>query len=113
MLTTPLKSRTEAMFVLIREYLDGPQTTQREFCSAHHIAYSTFQLYLSKYRRQLSPKPEPVGRFIPIALADQTSTAKGLSECEIAWPDGVVIRFAAKPSPEYLLALVRAGTSQP
>jgi hypothetical protein len=100
------------MFALIREYLNQTNITQREFCSNHHIAYSTFQLYLSNFRRQQpARKAEPTGQFIPLAFPEQAITTSGHSACEITWPDGMIIRFGTKPSPEYLLALIKAEQS--
>lgn len=62
--------RYEAMYALIREYLDKPDITQREFCLNHQIAYSTFQLNLRKVRQSLtfSKSIEPARRFVPLAL---------------------------------------------
>jgi hypothetical protein len=109
---TPSSSRAEAMFAFIREYLDGPATTQREFCSAHNIAYSTFQLYLSKYRRNnANEASDASGRFLPITISGRTIDHDH-PECEIQWPDGVVVRFATRPDPAYLATLLQAGAAR-
>ena len=103
--------RSEARYALIREYLDKPDITQREFCLNHPIAYSTFQLYLRKFRQsQIFPKAtEATGRFLPIALPELAIAPSSHSTCEVVWPHGMVIRFRENPSPEYLLALIQAG----
>jgi len=104
--------RAGAMFALIEEYLSKPGITQRAFCARHQIAYSTFHYYLAKRRRQQTPAQEkPAGRFIPLTLPGLTITPGGPSACEIAWPGGVVIRFGTNPSPEYLVALIKAGSA--
>jgi hypothetical protein len=106
------RERAGAMFALIEEYLREPGITQRAFCARYQIAYSTFHYYLAKRRRQQTPAREkPVGRFIPLTLPDLAITPGGPSACEIAWPGGVVIRFETNPSPEYLVALIKAGSA--
>jgi len=106
------RERAEAMIALIEEYLSKPGNTQRAFCARHQIAYSTFHYYLAKHRRQETPAQEkPAGRFIPLRLPDLAITSGGQSACEIAWPGGVVIRFETNPSPEYLVALIKAGSN--
>ena len=104
-------SRSEARYALIREYLDKPSITQREFCLNHQIAYSTFQLYLRRVRQsQTIPKStEATGRFVPLALPGLAITPGSHSTCEMVWPNGMVIRFRENPGPEYLLALIKAG----
>ncbi len=104
--------RAEAMIALIKEYLSEPGITQRAFCARHQIACSTFHYYLAKHRRQQTPAQEKqAGRFIPLTLPDLAIPSGGQSACEIAWPGGVVIRFETNPSPEYLVALIKAGSS--
>lgn len=104
--------RAEAMIALIEKYLREPGITQRAFCARHQVPYSTFHYYLAKRRRQQTPAREkPVGRFIPLTLPDLAITPGGPSACEIAWPGGVVIRFETNPSPEYLVALIKAGSA--
>lgn len=106
-------SRSETMFALIEEYLNGAKTTQREFCSNHQLAYSTFQLYLSRYRR-LHPVPNAASadQFIPLVLSQQAIATNSHPACEIAWPDGTVIRFGVQPNPEYLLALIKGENTR-
>lgn len=108
------KSRTEARYALVREYLNQPGITQREFCLKHKIAYSTFQLYLSKFRRQQSDQPKPAessGHFVHLDLPGLALATNNPSACELIWPDGLVVRFGEKPNPEYLVALIKAGRS--
>ena len=111
--TRSSSSRSEAMYALIREYLDQPDMTQREFCINHQIAYSTFQRYLSKYRQQVeqAKSDESTGRFVPIALPGLAIAASSQFPCELVWPDGMIARFGESPSPEYLMALIKAGRS--
>jgi hypothetical protein len=105
-------SRSAAKFALVQEYLTLSNVTQRQFCAEHQIAYSTFQLYLSKYRRQQVEKSEPVkpsGHFVAVTLPGLGATVANLSPCELIWPDGMIIRFGERPSSEYLMALIQAG----
>ena len=112
--TTPSSSRhqrAEAMIALIEEYLRGPGITLRAFCARHQISRSTFHYHLAKHRRQLTPaQPKPTGQFIRLTLPDRMMPSGGPSACEIIWPGGVVIRFETSPSPEYLAALLQAGS---
>jgi hypothetical protein len=104
-------SRSEAKFALVQEYLTLSNVTQRQFCIDHQIAYSTFQLYLSKYRRQQVEQPKPVkstGHFLPLTLPILGATVVNLTPCELVWPDGMIIRFGERPSLEYLIALIQA-----
>jgi hypothetical protein len=108
------RSRSEAMFALAKEYLTQSNVTQRQFCSEHQVAYSTFQLYLGKYRRSQGAQAKTVklpGQFVPLAFSGLGATAGNYSPCELVWPDGMVIRFGENPSPEYLVALVKAARS--
>jgi hypothetical protein len=111
--TRSTRSRSEARYALIHEYLDQPDITQREFCLSHRIAYSTFQLYLRKVRQsQVVPKStEATGRFVPLALPGFAIASSSQSTCELVWPNGILLRFRENPSPEYLMALIKAGQS--
>lgn len=111
-ITRSTRPRSEAKHALIRKYLNQPGITQRDFCRKHGIAYSTFQLYLSKYRRQQIDHPKPAtspGRFVPLTLPGITISAGNQFPCELIWPNGMTIRFREIPSPEYLMALIKAG----
>lgn len=112
--TKSIAPRSEARYALIREYLDKPGITQREFCLNHQIAYSTFQLYLRKVRQsQIIPKStEATGRFVPLALPGLAIAPGSHSTCELVWPNGMLLRFRENPNPEYLLALIKAGQSE-
>jgi len=104
--------RGEAMRALIEAYLSEPGITLRAFCARHQITCSTFHYHLAKHRRQQTPAQEKAaGRFIPLTLPDPAIPSGIPSVCEIAWPGGVVIRFKTNPSPEYLAALIQAGSS--
>ena len=104
--------RAKLMIELIEEYLSEPGITLRAFCARHQISLSTFHYHLAKYRRQQTAAQEkPAGRFIPLSLPDLAIASSGPSACEIAWPGGVVIRFETNPSPEYLVVLIKAGSS--
>ncbi|HOH09104.1 MAG TPA: hypothetical protein PLF89_16395 [bacterium] len=110
--STSRRQRAESMNALIEAYLCEPGITRQAFCARHQIAYSTFHYHLAKRRRQQAPDSEKsAGRFIPLTLSDSTMLPAGPSACEIVWPGGVVIRFESNPSPEYLAALLQAGSS--
>lgn len=111
--TRSSSSRSETMFAMVQEYSNGPKTTQREFCANHHLAYSTFQLYLSRYRR-LHPASTAASadQFIPLVLSQQAIATQSHPACEVAWQDGTVIRFGVQPSPEYLRALIKGENTR-
>jgi hypothetical protein len=95
-----------ARFALIEKYLAAHCGTQRAFCSENKIAYSTFQLWLSKYRRQQQKTVAKPAQFIPLILSENNQHSN--SACEIAYPNGLVLRFESIPTPEYLLTLINA-----
>jgi hypothetical protein len=104
--------RQDNMKALIETYLKGAGLTQRQFCQNNNIALSTFQFHLRKYRQQSIADSEPIAHFIPLTLSDQASPSGRYSECEIAWPNGLVIRFSTTPAPDYLLALIKANSQR-
>ena len=107
------QQRRSNMKELIQKYLDAPNIPQRTFCELHQIPLSTFQYNLHKHRKQQSGNPEKnTVHFVPITLAEKDSTVIPRSACEIAWPNGLVIRFDSTPGLDYLLSLIAAGASQ-
>jgi hypothetical protein len=98
------RPRSAAKFALVQEYLTLSNVTQRQFCADRQIAYSTFQLYLSKYRRQQVEQSNPAqsaGHFVPLTLPGLSATGGNPSPCELIWPNGMIIRFGERPSPEW------------
>ena len=107
------QQRRSNMNELIQEYLDAPNIPQRKFCERHQIPLSTFQYNLHKHRKQQYKSPEKnPAHFVPITLADNDSRVKHRIACEIAWPNGLVVRFESAPGVDYLLSLIEAGASQ-
>ena len=106
------RARRDNMKALIETYLKGTGLTQRQFCLNSNIALSTFQFHLRKYRQQAITYSEPSAHFIPLTLSDQLSPFNKPSACEMAWPNGVVVRFSTTPAPDYLLALIKANSQR-
>ena len=107
------QQRRSNMNELIQEYLDAPNIPQRTFCELHQIPLSTFQYNLHKHRKQQSGNQEKnSAHFVPITLAEKDPAAKTRSACEIAWPNGLVVRFESAPGVDCLLSLIAAGASQ-
>ena len=104
------QQRRSNMNELIQKYLDAPNIPQRKFCEQHQVPLSTFQYNLHKHRKQQSGSPEKnPAHFVPITLTEKDPAAKPRSACEIAWPNGLVIRFDSTPGIDYLLSLISAG----
>jgi len=98
---------------LIQEYFDAPNIPQRQFCGLYDIFYSTFQYNLRKRREQQSIKAEKQQpHFVPVTPAENEQAMKTRSACEIAWPNGLVIRFDSTPGLDYLLSLIAAAASR-
>lgn len=109
--TTHLSARARAMFPLIEAYLVSG-LSQKHFCEAEGIAYSTFQWWLRQYRQrqvELEAVPEKRNGFIPLGTYDpprESSEEEGLY-CEIEYPGGVVVRLSGRVEREVLLALIQ------
>lgn len=106
----PLQPRRRAgeMFPVIARYLES-DLTQEAFCRQENLAIHVFHYWLKKYRQQQKPaKPDAPGSpaFLPIQLAGVS--AHGPSACEIALPNGIVVRFGHPLKPGHLGQIISA-----
>jgi transposase len=109
-----LTPRAREMYSLIEQYRTS-DLKQRAFCEETGIAYSTFQYWLKRYRTDKGTKTAPAqspGRQQDfeaqtgsnfIALHPRSDiTAPAAYNCEIRFPNGIIIRLTSIPDVEYL-----------
>jgi hypothetical protein len=92
----------------IEKYL-ASDLTQKQFCQQEQLAYSTFQVWLKKYRQaQVEPglKQNSDNSFVPLTF---TSTTAKLDSAHyiIEYPNGVVLRVSGLIEPQTLLQLIQ------
>jgi len=110
MQSNKLAERRQMRFATIEKYLSSG-LTQKQFCQQEHLTYSTFQLWLKKYRQENSDaalKQKRNKGFIPLTF---TSSATKFDEPYyiIEYPNGVVLRVSRTIEPQTLIQLIRAS----
>ncbi len=108
---THLSARARSMFPLIEAYL-ASGLSQKHFCEAEGIAYSTFHWWLRQYRQRQAEAEagsEKRNGFIPLKISNSPQEAAGDESlyCEIEYPGGVVLRLSGRVEREVLLALIQ------
>jgi hypothetical protein len=125
--STRLTARERLWFARIEKYL-ASTLTQRAFCERESLAYSTFQLWLGKYRRQAHSLESNAGsptsssrsagaareRFLPITIAKRPGAALALAgpshepatSCIIEFPHGVVLHLLGPLDAQLLTQLI-------
>jgi len=98
------------MYGLVETFLSS-RKTQKQFCLENTISLSTFQFWLSLYRREKPPvpiKPTKTERsFIPIHFASKDPSSGPECACSVEYPNGVRIRFNSRPDLDILLGLIQ------
>lgn len=96
-MSQPRRNATE-MYPLIETYLTSGQS-QKAFCSNHDLSEAVLNYWLSKYRRERNNASDVFVEVSP-ELVDAVFM-------ELAYPNGVKLRFFAPVSPAYLSELLR------
>ena len=103
---------------LIEHYL-ASELTQKRFCQERGIALSSFQLWLSNYRR--ASNGDAAGKnddnaanrlqvtpFIPLGFADPYPGSDS-NRIEIEFPNNVIVRVTGHIDPQLLMQLIQAN----
>jgi hypothetical protein len=108
MATQTLAERRQIRFATIEKYLTS-KLTQKQFCEHEQLTYSTFQLWLKKYRQENADPTHEHGRpgnnFVPLTF--KPSAVK--TDYVIEYPNGVVLRVSEAIEPQMLIKLIRAS----
>ena len=101
------QERRRSRFALIEKYLDSG-LTQDKFCEQQHLAYSTFQFWLKKYRQenpnQAKKQQASDNRFLPLTFSlPKTEPAPVVIE----YPNGVILHINGVIEPQLLLQLIQ------
>jgi hypothetical protein len=86
------------MYPLVETYLQSGQK-QKVFCESHALPEAVLNYWLSKYRRGHASSAKA---FVEIAPPSPIGNAF----LEIAYPDGLRLRFFTPVSPAYLAQLL-------
>ena len=93
----PLSSRAQKMFAVIEAY-QASGLTQKAFCQSEGLAFSTFQYWLSRYRKQHRPDHQQSSRHLFVELKPQTPLPSGHigdRSVIVSYPSGVVVSLGA------------------
>ena len=102
--------RRQWRFATVEKYLASGQT-QKQFCQQEHLAYSTFQVWLKKYRQTKSvssPEQQLGSNFIPLTLTPSTATVDS-AHYIIEYPTGVILRISGSTTLATLMQLIQAS----
>ena len=104
-----LTPRAKQMFPLIEKFLVSG-FTQKKFCQQQGITLSTFQWWVSQYRkiknipaRKTTPATK---KFIPVKL-ETTAPINIQPHCRIEYPNGVVLHVSGKVNVEFIINLIQ------
>ena len=99
--------RRQLRFATIEKYL-ASGLTQKQYCQQEQLTYSTFQLWLKKYRQANADatheRSQSGNNFVPITF--QPRVAKG--DYIIEYPNGVVLRVSSSIEPQTLIQLIQS-----
>jgi hypothetical protein len=102
-----LAEQRQMRLATIEKYL-ASGLPQKQFCQQEKLAYSTFQVWLKKYRqaqKAVAPQQHADNRFVPLTFTAES--AKPVSaHYVIEYRNGVVLRIHGAIGPETLLQLV-------
>ncbi|MFQ5650275.1 MAG: hypothetical protein ACE5IY_10075 [bacterium] len=103
-----LSIRAQEMFALIEAYAASGKS-QKAFCQSQGLALSTFQYWLSRYRkhhRSDEQQPEKRHLFVELKPAVQSAAAAGDQGVVVHYPNGVVVSLGTAVDPELLKVLI-------
>ena len=103
----PLNAHARKMFALI----DGYQTSglsQKAFCDSEGLPMSTFQYWLSRYRKHRGCGPQQDSRqlFVELKPAARSCSPACDQGVSVRYPNGVVVSLGAAVDLELLKALI-------
>lgn len=103
-----LAERRQMRFATIEKYLTSG-LTQKQFCLHEKLTYSTFQLWLKKYRQanadSINERKNPGNNFVPLTFQPLSANPDYIIE----YPNGVVLRVGRAIEPQMLIQLIQAG----
>jgi len=95
-------------FATIEKYL-ASGLKQKQFCLQEQLTYSTFQLWLKKYRQanadSTHERSQSGNNFVPITFQPRAAKA----DYVIEYPNGVVLRVSREIEPQTLIQLIQTG----
>jgi len=104
-----LTRRRQLRDAIIEKYL-ASGLTQKQFCLQEQLAYSTFQLWLKKYRQanaNILSEQKQNNRFVPLTFTPP-ATKPGSPHYIIEYPNGVVLRVNGSIELQTLIHLIQA-----
>ncbi len=110
MTTQTLAERRQNRFATIEKYL-ASGLTQKQFCLQEQLTYSTFQLWLKKYRQANTDsthereRDQPGNNFVPLTFKPPTTKTDYIIE----YPNGVVLRVSRAIEPQTLIQLIQTS----
>jgi hypothetical protein len=108
MATQTLAERRQKRFATIEKYL-ASGLTQKQFCHQEQLTYSTFQLWLKKYRQAHADTTQQHGQtgnhFVPLTF----KPAAAKTDYVIEYPNGVVLHVSRAIDPQTLIQLIQAS----
>lgn len=98
------------MLPLIEKYL-ASNMTQKQFYHSENLTLARFKYWLKKYRQThqapaASAEPPAPTPFVAIHAKPPTTPN---SACEIAYPNGVVLRLSQPTDARLLIQLIHSG----
>lgn len=96
------------MFPLIEQYLTS-NLTQKQFCQNEHLSLAHFKYWLKKYRQTPTSSAEPSAPTPFVALHTTPPSCTTNSACEIAYPNGVVLRLNQPTDARLLIQLIHSS----
>jgi len=107
MLKLNLAEQRQLRLATIEKYL-ASGLAQEKFCQQEKLAYSTFQVWLKKYRqaqKAMTPLQHSDNRFVPLTFTAESATPVS-AHYVIEYPNGVVLRIHGAIEAETLLQLL-------
>jgi transposase-like protein len=98
------------MYEKIQDYLSR-EITQREYCEQENLSSNAFLYWLRKYRKEhglSSEKTAIPSGFISLKLDSESEVSETAMNCEIKFPNGVLIRCHTTSINASLVNLIQA-----
>jgi hypothetical protein len=107
-----LTRRAQEMFTIIERFLQSG-LPQKAFCKSEDIALSTFQWWLSQYRKQKSTNQPslPIQSPAFITVKPQASRPAYSPTTILTYPNGVTLRLTGTIEPALLKELINLSLS--
>ena len=98
------------MFAHIEACKNGNKP-QKDYCKQQGIAYSTFQYWVKKYRKEVSEKEvidRPTG-FIPVKVQSEPEVlprGSAVNQLHFLYPNGIQVLCSESVNPDVLKTLI-------